>query len=128
MRARSVLSMTVGAVVLAAASLSIAQAQGLPTEIGQCVTTKIKSAGDRFADDPASGSAIAYENGGSQVSHEVLPAVAESRIGDQVRLCLVSRPRNCPANDQRGSVWRARNLRTQQGWELPDSAQKCGGA
>lgn len=126
MRARSVLSMTVGAIVLAAASM--AQAQGLPTEIGQCVTTKIKSAGGRFADDPASGSAIAYENGGSQVSYEVLPAVAASRVGDQVRLCLVSRPRNCPANDQRGSVYRARNLRTQQGWELPDSAHKCGGA
>jgi hypothetical protein len=57
-----------------------------------------------------------------------VPAVSHSRIGDQVRLCLVSLPKDCPPNDDRGYVYKALNLRNHESWDLPDSEHSCGGA
>jgi hypothetical protein len=104
-----------------------ARAEGLPTEIGECSETTIAEIGYRLG-DPDSGSAIGYANGGSQVSYDTIPEIHRSRVGDPVKLCLVSLPEDCPPGDDRGKVYSAANLRTGESWEAPDSQHSCGGA
>ena len=103
------------------------KAEDLPTEIGACSETTIKDIGYRLG-DPDSGSAISYANGGGQVSYDTIPEIHRSRVGDPVRLCLVSIPEDCPPGDDRGKVYSATNLRTGESWEAPDSQHSCGGA
>jgi len=120
----------VGAAVfafLSVAPVPQAKADPLPTKIGACSTTTITDIGYRL-DTPDSGSAIAYANGGGQVSYDTIPEIHRSRIGDKVKLCLISLPENCPPGDDRGKVYRATNLRTGDSWEAPDSQHSCGGA
>lgn len=112
---------------------SPALAQGLPTRVGGCVRTSIKSIGTRLEDGsnrpiPGSGSALEYADGGYGVSYSTIPAIERSRRGDPVRLCLVRIPTGCPKGDDRGKEYRATNLRTHQSWTLPDSEHSCGGA
>jgi hypothetical protein len=102
-------------------------ADPLPTKVGACSTTTITDIGYRL-DTPDSGSAIVYANGGGQVSYDTIPEIHRSRIGDKVKLCLVSLPEDCPPDDDRGKVYRATNLRTGEAWEAPDSQHSCGGA
>ena len=81
--------------IIAAVALSFvsalavpAAAAGLPTKVGQCVDTTVKSVEERLEDGatnkpvPGSGSAISFANGGYQVSYEQMPAVDASRAGD----------------------------------------------
>ena len=103
------------------------KADPLPTEIGACSETAIADIGYRLG-DPDSGSAISYANGGVQVSYDTIPEIHRSRIGDAVRLCLISVPEDCPPDDDRGKVYSATNLRTGESWEAPDSQHSCGGA
>jgi hypothetical protein len=102
-------------------------AEDLPTEVGACSETTIEDIGYRLG-DPDSGSAISYANGGGQVSYDTIPEIHRSRVGDPVRLCLVSIPEDCPPGDDRGKVYSATNLRTGESWEAPDSQHSCGGA
>jgi hypothetical protein len=74
-------------------------------------------------------SEVSYANGGYRVSQpSFVPAIAESRGGDKVLLCLVSIPKNCPPEDDRGRLYSGTNLRTGGSWLLPDSIHMCGGA
>ena len=118
---------TILAVLLLTAVLRQARAEELPTEIGACSETTIEDIGYRLG-DPDSGSAISYANGGVQVSYDTIPEIHRSRVGDPVRLCLVSIPEDCPPGDERGKVYSATNLRTGESWEAPDSQHSCGGA
>jgi uncharacterized protein len=109
--------------------------KNLPGRIGQCTTTKIASIATRFGDElkpstelDSSGSAVSYANGGYQVSYSYISALADSHIGDEVLLCLVSIPKNCPPGDDRGKFYSATNLRTKGSWLLPDAQHMCGGA
>jgi hypothetical protein len=127
--------------IIAAVALSFvsalavpAAAAGLPTKVGQCVDTTVKSVEERLEDGatnkpvPGSGSAISFANGGYQVSYEQMPAVDASRAGDPIRLCLAAIPQGCPPGDNRGRDYKATNLRTHKSWRLPDSEHSCGGA
>jgi hypothetical protein len=113
---------------------SAASAANLPTRVGQCVSTKVKSVETRLVDGatgkpmPGSGSAISYANGGYGVSYDTVAAVERARAGDPIRLCLVSTPKGCPKGDDRGKVYRATDQRTRQSWSLPDAEHMCGGA
>ena len=107
--------------------VSQVKADPLLTEIGACSETTIADIGYRLG-DPDSGSAISYANGGVQVSYDTIPEIHRSRVGDTVRLCLVSVPEDCPPDDDRGKVYSATNLRTGESWEAPDSQHSCGGA
>ena len=126
MKARllGLLCLSVGAMSVGEAAM----AAGLPARIGQCVETRVKEVATRLEGTPGSGSAIAFENGGYQVSYDQVPAVDKSRAGDPVTLCLVSIPKGCPPGDARGRQYRATNKRTGQSWKLPDSEHMCGGA
>ena len=104
-----------------------AKAEDLPTEIGACSETTIEDIGYRLG-DPDSGSAISYANGGGQVSYDTIPEIHRSRVGDPVRLCLVSIPEDCPPGDDRGKTYSALDHRTNGKWELPDAEHMCGGA
>lgn len=76
--------------------------QGLPVRIGQCTVTKITSVTANAEYDPDIGmprgyAAVSYDNQGEQVNgYFYNEAIAESRVGDEVLLCLVSLPKNCP--------------------------------
>ena len=107
----------------------------LPQAVGECVMTSIASIGDRFgapigasARENQMGSAVSYANGGYQVSYDWVAALAHTRVGDRVRMCLVSIPEDCPPGDDRGRYYKTTNLRTGESWELPDSQHMCGGA
>ncbi len=109
---------------------------GLPTQIGRCTMTKITLIGTRFEDKLGArppvgedhGTTVGYENKGVGISYTYEEGVAQSRIGDEVLLCLVSIPKDCPPGDDRGRVYSGTNLRTKGSWQLPDSQHMCGGA
>ena len=106
--------------------------RSLPTQIGECVTTEVKSVGSRLTNQfgqpiPGSGSAITYTNEGYQVSYDEIYGINSSQTGDQVVLCLLSVPTDCPPGDDRGKIYKATNLRTTLNWEAPDSEHSCGG-
>jgi uncharacterized protein len=109
-----------------------AEANGLPTEVGQCANTVIAEITSRFqADinaDPDDGSAVSFENGGHQVSYEKEQALINSSVGDPVLMCLVSIPQDCPPGDDRGRIYATTNQRTSESWTLSDSQHSCGGA
>ncbi len=96
--------------------------------VGRCTATLVANVGPRLEGAPESGTFIAYANGLTQVSYDAVPGIRQSRPGDTVRLCVVSRPRGCPAGDTRGSVYKARNGRTGATWTAGDSSHQCGGA
>ncbi|MCL4310304.1 MAG: hypothetical protein M1340_08355 [Actinobacteria bacterium] len=104
----------------------------LPARVGQCSITTITNIGTRLTSGgvpvPNSGITIMYANGGYQVSYDLSPSVSDWRVGDQVQLCLVSLPSNCPPGDDRGKLYKATNLRTNESWQAYDSEHSCGGA
>jgi len=107
---------------------SSAFADVIPKHVGECVQTRISEIGSRLQGDPDSGIFVAYENGLGGVSYDVVPEVLNSRLGDNIILCLTSIPTDCPPGDDRGKEYSAVNLRTKQGWVLGDSQHMCGGA
>ena len=104
-----------------------------------CSNTKISALSARLGemvkgkfvpDSPKEvGTAINYANGIYGVSYDYIPAIsARSRVGDPIRLCLVSQYVNCPKGDDRGKFYSAVNLRTHETWVLPNAEHICGGA
>ncbi|KND49259.1 MAG: hypothetical protein AB203_02590 [Parcubacteria bacterium C7867-008] len=105
----------------------------LPTTVGQCSVTKVEIVTNRLeAEDGSpqagSGSVIGYTNHGGQVLYEQLLEIDNSKPGDEVTLCLLSIPQDCPEGDERGKIYRATNLRTGASWVAPDAQHFCGGA
>ena len=105
------------------ASTGTASTGNLPTVVGQCDLTTVSQIGTRLTDGTTgqdiagSGSAITYADGGYQVSYDTETSVQDWSVGDQVNLCLVSIPTDCPVGDNRGWVYQATNLRTGETWE-----------
>lgn len=99
----------------------------LPAKIGACGETTIKEIGTRLG-TPDSGTVVQYANGLIQISYETIAPATRSKAGDKVNVCLVGIPKNCPPGDDRGKIYKATNLRTNESWEAPDSQHSCGGA
>jgi hypothetical protein len=117
-----------GLMVLAEIAAAPSQAAAeLPTAVGGCSETTIKEIGYRL-ENPNSGTVVQYANGLIQISYDLIAAAHRSKVGDKVKVCLVSVPKNCPPGDDRGKVYGAKNLRTGETWEAPDSQHSCGGA
>jgi uncharacterized protein YecT (DUF1311 family) len=101
------------------------------SRVGQCQDTRIDWIGPRLMGvrgDLPQGSTVTFENAVYQVSYDREAPILASRVGDPVRVCLVSIPQGCPPNDDRGRIYTAHNLRTDGRWRLPDSSHRCGGA
>ena len=113
---------------------SAVAAAPVPSRVGECARTRIKTIGHRLEDGfthvpmTDSGSAVSFANGLYQVSYDELPVIHRSRRGDPVLMCLVSLPTDCPKGDDRGKVYKTTNLRTHRSWTLPDAEHSCGGA
>lgn len=114
------------AMLLALASPAFAQA--VPTKVGQCVKTRITDLATRLDGVPDSGAVVGYAGDIYGISYDKVPELAGSKIGDPVKLCLVSIPEDCPAGDDRGKYYSAYNPRTGKTWSLPDAEHMCGGA
>ena len=121
---------TILAAALAATAILPARAEDLPTQVGACSQTTISFIGGRLEGDQnfETGTTVQFDNGGVQISYEREEGVVNSRVGDPVRICLVSLPEDCPPGDDRGKVYATTNLRTGAQWEMPDSQHMCGGA
>ncbi|WP_051371227.1 lysozyme inhibitor LprI family protein [Mesorhizobium loti] len=108
--------------------------QPLPSAVGQCATTHIKTLTARLGDDPLetatpdAGSAATFTNGGGSVSYDREPGLASSKVGEPVVMCLIAIPRDCPKDDDRGRVYYSIDLVAKGSWALPDSEHLCGGA
>jgi hypothetical protein len=108
----------------------------LPGKVGECADTTITSITDRYGADLAPGSKkdadkgtiVRFSNSGVQVSLEKERAIARSQIFDKVNMCLVAVPKDCPAGDVRGRVYKTTNLRTGESWSLANDVRGCGGA
>jgi hypothetical protein len=116
--------------VAATAKPDVTPNDRLPTYILTCGGGVITDIGGRLEGDTnfSSGSSVFYQNDGSQVSYDKIPAIVNSKRGDHVLICLVFIPRDCPAGDDRGKIYTTTNLRTLDSWTLPDSQHSCGGA
>jgi hypothetical protein len=109
-----------------------------PTKVGECAERTIAEIADRFGEKLAQkplkrgtidpGSYVRYTNKDTQVSYEWDAALAHSKIGDKVRFCLASIPKDCPPGDNRGRVYETTNLRTHEVWTMQDDPHMCGGA
>ena len=125
---------SVAVALLGGAPTGPANAAALPKRVGRCTATTISEIGTRLVDGSdntpiqGSGSAVSFANKGYQVSYDTVSAITASRVGDPVRVCLVSIPAHCPAGDTRGRFYRTTNLRTRRSWTLPDAEHLCGGA
>jgi len=64
----------------------------------------------------------------SKIEAKWIAGAAHSKLGDRVRLCLVWKPKHCPAGDDRGRIYKALNLRTNEAWQMSESWHSCGGA
>jgi hypothetical protein len=111
------------------------EAKSLPTRIGECRETRITQITTRWGgtltyeqDHSDSGSFVRFNNGGTQISFSKIEELVRSRVGDRVRMCLLSIPTLCPPGDDRGRSYRTTNLRTGESWTLPDDTRVCGGA
>lgn len=108
--------------------------QPLPSAVGQCASTHIKTLTTRLGDDPLetatpdAGSAATFTNGGGAVSYYREPGLAASKVGEPVEMCLIAIPRDCPRDDDRGRVYYSIDLVAKGSWTLPDSQHLCGGA
>jgi len=74
------------------------------------------------------GTYVQYQNGAEQIDAEWNAGVAHSKLGDPVRLCMVWKPKKCPPGDDRGRIYKATNLRTNETWQMSESWHSCGGA
>ncbi len=109
-------------------------------KVGDCETTKITGIGTRFglAAPPAedAGTSVIYANGVQGISYGLEPAVAASKVGDVIWLCLATLPKNCPKGDTRGRGYLALNKSALRRaaesagvtWYLSDNQHGCGGA
>jgi hypothetical protein len=76
--------------------LAAADPSKTPTRVGMCVDTAIAGLGSRLEGAPDSGSSVSYANTIYGVSYEIVAAIRNSRIGDPIKLCLVSLPEDFP--------------------------------
>jgi hypothetical protein len=107
----------------------------LPAKVGECTDTTITSITDRYGADltpgPSkkgsdSGTIVRFSNSGVQVSLAKERAIAKSQVFDKVNMCLVEIPKDCPAGDIRGRVYKTTNLRTGESWSLANDVRSCG--
>jgi len=99
--------------------------------VGTCASTRITRIGTRSHEgrpERLDGTSVGFDNGVHLVDYGLVGAVARSRVGDRVRICVHALPEDCPAYDIRGIDYRAHNLRTGESWVMGNSQHICRGA
>ena len=105
-----------------------------PKQVGKCADTFIQQVGTRLSDGATgtpiegSGTSVSLTNGVYLVSYDEIPSLKNYKVGEKVKLCLLSIPSHCPPGDDRGRFYSLFNYRTRQTVKLPDSQHLCGGA
>jgi len=117
-RAVFIVATCIGLVVLHTGAASTPVRPPELQKVGDCAITTITRITARIEGTSAhdTGSAIVYANGVSGVSYEYVLPLHASRIGDQVKLCLVSIFKSYPPGDDAGQEYQATNLRTGNHW------------
>ncbi len=99
---------------------------------GPCLWTEVTRVGTRLTvhGEPlaGSGTSITFSTGLSLVEYHEVPEAEILRPRDRVRICVVSRPRDCPPGDRRGSIFRVTDPERGTTFEMPDAQHMCGGA
>lgn len=100
---------------------------------GQCVRTRIADITTRFGEpityeNAVAGTAISYSNGIFNVSYIREEAFYGVKAGQDVVLCLMNIPYDCPDGDVRGRFYYTLNTVSYSEWVLPDGQHMCGGA
>lgn len=107
-----------------------ASASSFP-KVGTCYSARITSLWTHSGGHrryPYAGTQVEFDIGLTQVEYSYVGAVARSRVGDAVRVCVHDLPEDCPGYDLRGIGYRATNLRTDERWVMGDSQHVCRGA
>lgn len=76
---------------------------------------------------PGSGTSMDLTNGVHLVTYKNISDASAYIVNDQVKLCLVSIPLNCPPGDKRGKAYSVTNLRSHNNMIFQDSQHSCGG-
>ncbi len=127
------------ALILVSSSLVVsatpALSSPLRTQIGKCTDTFIeqistwsRSSERSRASFVGSGASVNLTNGIYLVSYDEIAPLKKFKVGEKVKLCLLSIPRDCPPGDSRGRTYRLLSYRTRQSVKLPNSQHSCGGA
>ena len=95
--------------------------------VGACFQTRIKDIGPRLEGAPDSGSSVAYASGDFGSSYDVVAPLRRAKVGDAVKLCVVSTERHCPADTPPAQVLAAQDLRTGAAWKLATAEHSCRG-
>ena len=93
--------------------------------LGTCSKDKIKTITNKFAPNGEKEIYLAYYS--SEQIYVTFPKDSRSKIDDDVVICYNSSPVNCPVGDNRGSSFKAFNLRASESWVLSKTRRYCGG-
>ena len=74
------------------------------------------------------GISISFNNGVGLVSYYDEPVALREKSGDEVQICLISVPKNCPKGDVRGKVYGVYDTKQRRAYQMADSQHECGGA
>ncbi len=107
-------------------------ATAAPNRVGECVKTRVRAVTTRFGEpvtyeNQDAGTAIEFENGSFQISY-TRDELYGIESGQEVVICLMSRPHDCPDGDSRGDYFLTVSRDTGTQWELSDHPHMCGGA
>lgn len=100
--------------------------------VGPCLWTEVSWVGTRLTAHgepiPYSGTALTFTTGLYLVSYDTVVEAENQQPGDRVQICVVSRPRDCPPGDRRGSVFRVHDPERGTTFVMADAQHECGGA
>ena len=99
----------------------------------KCTWTRVTDVGSRFADTPplpdgSNGISVSFKSGLSLISYSSHPAIAATKVGSRVQVCLVQEMRGCPPGDDRGKTYRVYDPLQGIAWSMGEDLHICGGA
>jgi hypothetical protein len=128
MTGKSLVVITLIALVITSCAVTSPQQTSVPLTVGQCSKTTISNIGTRLENSAESGTSLEFSNGLFLVDYNTLPEAVASRPGDTVTICLASKTKDCPPDDDRGKKYSVINLRTEGSFIMSNSSHGCGGA
>jgi hypothetical protein len=116
------------AFALAPSNPDITDHDPMPTIVLSCGGAIITNVVQRLPGVSDGGYAIDFNNQGHSVLEGTVDAMANSRVGDHVFICLTYKKQNCANGETRDSIFTFTNLRTLEAWSSAATEHMCGGA